>query len=102
MLANAQTFIDVPYVAHTLETDGEEDLVINCDEVDCTTFVEYVLALSLPSASGNKMSESDFAANLQRIRYREGKIDGYTSVTTLPIGSTTRVRRIHGRCYGSQ
>ena len=76
MLANAQTFIDVPYVAHTLETDGEEDLVINCDEVDCTTFVEYVLALSLPSASGNKMSESDFAANLQRIRYREGKIDG--------------------------
>ena len=25
------------------------------------------------------MSESDFAANLQRIRYREGKIDGYTS-----------------------
>ena len=79
MLANAQTFIDVPYVAHTLETDGEEDLVINCDEVDCTTFVEYVLALSLPSASGNKMSESDFAANLQRIRYREGKIDGYTS-----------------------
>lgn len=71
MLANAQTFIDVPYVAHTLETDGEEDLVINCDEVDCTTFVEYVLALSLPSASGNKMSESDFAANLQRIRYRE-------------------------------
>ena len=25
MLANAQTFIDVPYVAYTLETDGEED-----------------------------------------------------------------------------
>ena len=38
-----------------------------------------ISALSLPSASGNKMSESDFAANLQRIRYREGKIDGYTS-----------------------
>ena len=37
MLANAQTVIDVPYVAHTLETDGEEELVINCDEVDCTT-----------------------------------------------------------------
>ena len=79
MLSNAKTFIDVPYVANTLETDGEESLVINCDEVDCTTFVEYVLAMSLSSVSGNKMNESDFAANLQRIRYRGGIIDGYTS-----------------------
>lgn len=79
MLTNARTFIDVPYKAHTLETDGEEDLIINCDEVDCTTLVEYVLALSLNSTCQKDISESDFAATLQRIRYRDGKIDGYTS-----------------------
>ena len=50
MLTNAQTFIDTPYTAHTLEMDDEEDLIINCDEVDCTTLVEYVLAMSLLQA----------------------------------------------------
>ena len=33
--------------SHTLEADGPEELVINCDEVDCTTLVEYVLAETL-------------------------------------------------------
>lgn len=79
MLTNAQTFIDTPYTAHTLEMDDEEDLIINCDEVDCTTFVEYVLAMSLCPTQGKDMREGDFAENLQRIRYRDGKIDGYTS-----------------------
>ena len=37
MLNNGINFLDIPYVAHTLEvTDGEEELIINCDEVDCT------------------------------------------------------------------
>ena len=79
MLTNAQTFIDTPYTAHTLEMDDEEDLIINCDEVDCTTLVEYVLAMSLCPTQGKDMREGDFAENLQRIRYRDGKIDGYTS-----------------------
>lgn len=79
MLANGQSFIGTPYVAHTLETDDAEDLIINCDEVDCTTLVEYALAMSLCPQQGDAMQESDFARNLQRIRYRDGKIDGYTS-----------------------
>ena len=79
MLTNAQTLIDTPYTAHTLEMDDEEDLIINCDEVDCTTLVEYVLAMSLCPTQGKDMREGDFAENLQRIRYRDGKIDGYTS-----------------------
>lgn len=79
MLTNAQTFIDTPYAANTLEMEDEEDLVINCDEVDCSTLVEYVLAMSLCPTQGNDMKEGDFAENLQRIRYRDGKIDGYTS-----------------------
>ena len=79
MLLNAVTFLDVPYVANTLETDGEESLIFNCDEVDCTTFVEYVLAMSLCKEQGNEMSETEFANNVQKIRYRDGVIDGYTS-----------------------
>ena len=46
MLNNGINFLDIPYVAHTLEvTDGEEELIINCDEVDCTTFVEFTQLL---------------------------------------------------------
>ena len=80
MLSNGIKYVDVPYVAHTLEADGPEELIINCDEVDCTTLVEYVLAESLtPKLDNGDISESAFADNLQKIRYRNGKIDGYTS-----------------------
>ncbi|MCS2442038.1 DUF1460 domain-containing protein [Bacteroides uniformis] len=48
MLSNGIKYLDVPYVAHTLEADGPEELVINCDEVDCTTLVEYVRQRRLP------------------------------------------------------
>ncbi len=80
MLSNGIKYVDVPYVAHTLEVDGPEELIINCDEVDCTTLVEYVLAESLtPKLPDGDISESAFADHLQQIRYRNGKIDGYTS-----------------------
>lgn len=80
MLSNGIKYVDVPYVAHTLDTDGPEELIINCDEVDCTTLVEYVLAESLtPKMENGDISESAFADNLQKIRYRNGKIDGYAS-----------------------
>lgn len=80
MVSHALSFLDVPYVANTLEFDGPEELVINCDEVDCTTFVEYVMAMALSSQQANgDISETEFADNLMKIRYRNGKIDGYTS-----------------------
>lgn len=80
MLSNGIKYLDVPYVAHTLEADGAEELIINCDEVDCTTLVEYVLAETLtPKMADGDVSETAFAENLQKIRYRDGKIDGYTS-----------------------
>lgn len=72
-------FLDTPYVAHTLEVNDEEKLVTNCEQVDCTTFVEYVLAKALSPTEKGKVIEVDFARNLQNIRYRNGKIDGYTS-----------------------
>ena len=80
MLNNGIKFLDTPYVAHTLEvTDGEEELIINCDEVDCTTFVEYTLAMALSPTEDGQVAEGDFADKLQMIRYRDGKINGYTS-----------------------
>lgn len=79
VLSNGLKFLDTPYKAGTLETGDAESLIINCNEVDCTTFVEYVLAMSLCPQQGVQMKESDFACNLQRIRYRDGEIDGYTS-----------------------
>lgn len=79
MLSNGSNFINTPYVANTLEANDNEELVINCDEVDCTTLVEYVLAMALCPQQGNEMQEGDFANKLQLIRYRDGKIDGYTS-----------------------
>lgn len=70
VLNNGLKFIGTPYVAGTLEVNDKEKLVINLKEMDCTTFVEYVLAQSM---------NGDFTRNLQQIRYRNGKIDGYTS-----------------------
>ena len=88
MLNNGINFLDIPYVAHTLEvTDGEEELIINCDEVDCTTFVEYTLAMALSPTEDGQVAEGDFATNLQKIRYRDGKINGILhACTTLQTG----------------
>ena len=80
VLTHAVDFIGTPYVAHTLDRDAEhETLVANCDEVDCTTFVEYVLARTLTYVEGEEPSEQDFLNALQSMRYRNGVIDGYAS-----------------------
>jgi hypothetical protein len=79
MTSNGLQFLNVPYVAHTLDVNNEEELVINCDEVDCTTFVEYTLAMSLCPVVDGDISETDFIDKVQELRYRNGKVDGYTS-----------------------
>lgn len=76
MIRIGRQFIGTPYVAHTLEVGEREELVINQQEVDCTTFVEYVLARSLAADEGNGQQFADF---LRQIRYRNGRIEGYTS-----------------------
>lgn len=74
----ARKFIGKPYVAHTLECDSAEILTVNLDELDCTTFVETVLALSYTAAE-HRSSWRDFVYNLRRMRYRGGETDGYAS-----------------------
>ena len=43
----ARRFIGRPYVAATLEVNDREQLVVNTRQLDCTTYVETVTALSL-------------------------------------------------------
>lgn len=74
----AKSLLDTPYKDRTLEEIGLERLVVNMKEVDCTTFVEIVLALSVVDKR-DKSKFSDFITALQEIRYRDGIIDGYCS-----------------------
>ena len=73
----ARMFEGKPYGAHTLEGDTEV-LTVNLDSVDCTTFVEYALALAY-TVGEDRHSWRDFVYNLQRLRYRNGEVDGYPS-----------------------
>lgn len=73
----AKFFLGVPYVGKTLEYEPER-LIVNLREMDCMTFVENVLALAEASASGTP-SWQTYLEKLQQIRYRDGKIEGYTS-----------------------
>lgn len=71
-------FFDTPYVGQTLEKEGEEQLVVNLFEMDCTTLVENCLAIAKTIQSGDQTFEK-FTHELKNIRYRSGKIDGYPS-----------------------
>lgn len=73
----ARKFIGMPYVAYTLDQDLEESLVINTKGVDCTTFVENVMALVI--CDKQKLSSfDDFCRILTHVRYVDGKV-AYTS-----------------------
>lgn len=69
--------IGTPYVAHTLEGD-KEYLTIDVDELDCTTFVETLIALARTTMDG-RSSWRDYAKNLESVRYKSGNINGYAS-----------------------
>jgi len=71
-------FLGTPYVAGTLETKGSERLVVNLREYDCVTFVENLVALVWLVKSRKKSFEA-FRMLLQRIRYRQGRLKGYSS-----------------------
>src|SRR5690606_7470382 len=73
MVAVGKTFIGVPYVAKTLEVGQTESLVVNLHGLDCTTFVENVLAFSMLLQQGKKDFDS-YTQILEEIRYKDGKL----------------------------
>lgn len=70
-------FIGTPYKSGTLE-GSPEALTVNLEEMDCTTFVETVVALAL-TVENHRCSWIDFLDILETIRYRNGYADGYAS-----------------------
>lgn len=83
-IRTGETFIGKPYVAHTLEGNATEQLVINVQQFDCATFIETTLALALaeqelPAKYTSPQLEGAFKKYLTKLRYRHGRIDGYVS-----------------------
>jgi len=73
-----KSFLGTEYVAHTLETEGDEQLVINLSGLDCTTFLETSLTLARCIKKG-KTNFQDYQNELTYVRYRDGKMDKYPS-----------------------
>ena len=73
ILKVARHFIGIPYVAHTLDRNSEETLVVNTREMDCTTYLENVIAVLL-CVDRNQSRFSDFTRMLQSIRYRQAHL----------------------------
>ena len=74
----ARLFIGRPYVGHTLEVCDPERLVVNTRQLDCTTLVENVTALTLCTYR-KRFTWNDFISTLTQMRYRDGRLNGYTS-----------------------
>jgi len=74
----ARQLADRPYVAHTLEVNDREQLVVNTRQLDCTTLIETVAALTI-CVQKQKRDFCSFCQVLRLLRYRDGKIDGYAS-----------------------
>lgn len=78
MVAVGKTFIGIPYVAKTLEIGETESLVVNLHGLDCTTYVENILAFSI-LLKDEKEDFDSFTKQLETIRYKDGILDGYGS-----------------------
>ena len=78
IVAIGKTFMGTPYVAKTLEIGETETLVVNLQGLDCTTYVENVLAFGLMLEKGES-SFDDFTETLENIRYKDGELEGYAS-----------------------
>lgn len=73
MVFFGREFKGVPYVGKTLEKNANEKLVVNLRQLDCTTYVETVLALSRTMAQ-RKLTFANYCDNLKKVRYRNGNV----------------------------
>jgi len=71
-------FLDTPYVGGTLDINEKEKLVINLAQLDCLTFVENAISLKL-CCTKDIITPTQFSKNIQKLRYRDGKIIDYSS-----------------------
>lgn len=90
----------VPYVASTLEVNKTERLIVNLRQLDCTTFVENVVALTFCWKS-KTFSFDAFCSALRRIRYKGGEKVDYTTRLHYFTGWIEDNSRL-GLCYEVQ
>lgn len=73
MIYFARELRGLPYMGKTLERNKEERLVINLRQMDCTTYVETVLALTMCAKKGHTTFDQ-FVRNLRMVRYEDGEV----------------------------
>lgn len=73
IISIARELIGILYVAKTLEVNETEQLVVNLRQLDCTTYVENVLALYM-CIKEHKTTFDEYCHYLQKIRYVDGKV----------------------------
>jgi len=78
IVETGKLFLQTPYVGGTLENNEKEKITINLHQLDCTTYLENVLALSKLSAR-SKFNINEFSNELEFIRYRNGNLTDYSS-----------------------
>ena len=69
LVAIGKNHLEAPYVANSLETEGQEQLVFFHDRFDCFTFVEVVFAAARTLRAGQPR-EATFLKNLSQMRYQ--------------------------------
>jgi len=77
-IAVGKRFLGTPYVAKTLDLGMDEDLVVNLQGLDCTTFLENVVVMSRLWKNG-ELNFDAFQKELENVRYRNGKRTSYSS-----------------------
>lgn len=73
----ARAMKGIPYVGNTLEVGAHETLVVNLRQLDCTTYIENVVAMYLCTKSGDD-SYRFFKNRLRQIRYAAGTVSYIT------------------------
>lgn len=73
MVFFAKQLLGLPYVGQTLEKNDNERLVVNLRQLDCTTLVETVVALTRCMRQ-NKPSFTAYCDQLRQIRYEGGVV----------------------------
>lgn len=73
-----KNFLGTPYVGGTLEVGAEEQLVIDLQGLDCTTFMENVVVFSR-LAKKESLDFESFQQELENLRYRDGQMQSYSS-----------------------
>lgn len=73
MLWFGKKFAGVPYVGGTLDKTAAEHLIVNTRQLDCTTYVEMITALTM-CAQNHETSFTAYCNHLKHVRYIGGEV----------------------------